>query len=284
MGFAMPARPFIKFVGGKTQLLPVLLAHCPEKFNVYYEPFLGGGALFFELARLGRLTKGNVYLNDLNEELINVYAIIDSAPHILSSLLDSYAKDYAARGEKFYYEARAVNIPKDKSIQRAARFIFLNKTCYNGLYRVNKSGGFNVPAGTFKTPPTICDRENILGVSKLALDLDVGWTRIDFEAAVKRAKRGDFVYFDPPYWPASATSDFTAYNKEPFGPAEQERLRDVALRLKRIGVKVLLSNADVAPIRKLYSRKEFELIRVEARRSVNSKGGKRGAVGELLIW
>ena len=164
--------------------------------------------------------------------------------------------------------------------ERAARFIFLNKAGFNGLYRVNKSGGFNVPAGKFKSPPMICDEENLRACSAALQGVAI-WNA-SFDAIDREAVPGDFVYFDPPYWPVSASADFTAYTKEPFGPAEQERLRDLALSLKRCGVHVLLSNADVPPVRKLYA-KGFTIERVEARRAINSDASKRGSVGELLI-
>jgi DNA adenine methylase len=291
------ARPFVKWAGGKAQLLPELRKHVPARFGRYIEPFVGGGALFFELRAQGRL-KNDVLLSDANARLIATYrALRDDAESVIvglreySELYMKAARADARRRKDDHKAVRAFYFYARKERQRAgllhadeltaAWVIFMLKAGFNGIWRENKKGEYNVPPGRSKTPPTICDEENLRACS-LALagvDLKTG----DFEIASKAAKRGDFWYADPPYVPASATSDFTAYTRDPFGPAAQERLRDLALRLKKRGVSVLLSNSDTPFVRKLY-RQGFELRRVRARRSVNSVSDKRGHVRELLIW
>ena len=264
---------------GKTQLLPELRGHVPAKFNRYFEPFVGGGALFFDMTAGGWLDGKTAVLGDSNARLIACYRGIRDSCDIAIRFLRCHAEAYARDGADYYYKVRSqpyrLNDPGD-----AAWVIFMNKAGYNGLWRVNKKGVYNVPAGKFMRPPTILDEPNLRAVSAAlqGVELIVG----DFVDGAL-ADYGDFVYFDPPYWPVSATADFTAYTKTAFGPAEQVRLRDYALLLKKRGAHVLLSNADVPPVRKLYA-KGFECRRVEARRNVNSDASKRGAVGELLIW
>jgi DNA adenine methylase len=269
------ARPPVKWAGGKTQLLPELRKHVPPRFDRYFEPFVGGGALYFSLA------PPEAVLVDSNADLIAAYEAIASSPNLLIRLLRSADEQYAQHGIEFYYRVRDV-IPHETPLDRASRLIILNKTCFNGLYRVNKSGKFNVPAGKFKTPPTICDEENIRACSRRLQLASINCG--DFEPHVQEAKRGDLCYFDPPYIPTSATADFTSYTADGFGYDDQARLRDCAASLKRRGVTVLLSNSDTPLARRLYDCSPFKVRRVEARRAINSKGGKRGAVGELIIW
>lgn len=274
------ARPFVKWAGGKTALLPELDVHAPERFGRYFEPFVGGGAFFFHLAARMPPQRGVwAILGDRNKALITTYKCIRTDVHEVVTQLFLHERSHTRRKEKFYYDLRA-DEPTD-AYEVAARFVALNKLCFNGLYRVNRLGKYNVPYGKWKSAPTVCDEINLCAVARVlkGAALDHG----DFEEIVLTAARGDFVYFDPPYIPVSATSNFTAYAKEPFGPLEQERLRDCALRLKRKGVRVLLSNADVPLARKLYAR-GFDLRRVESRRGINSNTGKRGLVGELLVW
>ena len=266
------ARPTLKWAGGKRQLLPELRKALPAKWGHYYEPFIGGGALFFDLRASG--WAGAATLGDANERLVRMYLGVRGDVDEVIRLLKKtrYAK-------AFYLRERARNpdlFGDDAEI--AAWFIYLNKTGFNGLYRVNRKGEFNVPFGRYDNP-LICDEPNLRAASHALkkTKLVIG----DFEKAVKSAEAGDLVYCDPPYVPVSATSDFTSYTKEKFGPVEQERLRDMALRLKRLGVHVILSNADVPFVRKLY--KGFNIRSVSARRNINSKGGSRGAVGEVII-
>jgi DNA adenine methylase len=277
------AHPFLKFAGGKTALLLEILPRLPKKIKTYYEPFVGGGAVFFALAaEEGRFKRANI--SDTNTELISTYITLATDVEEIIERLKRHVKEHS---EKYYYEVRAVDVYAGlHPVERAARMIYLNRTCFNGLYRVNKLGRFNVPFGDYKNP-TICDEGNLRAVS-VALNEKAGTNAfrtsivpLDFEAATTGAKQGDAVYFDSPYVPVSATSNFTAYSKDGFGPEDQTRLRDCFARLDKRGVHVLLSNSDTPFVRKLY--KGFKIERVEAPRRINSKGGKRGNVGELLI-
>jgi DNA adenine methylase len=272
-------RPFLKWLGGKSQLLPELSKHIPERFGRYHEPFLGGGALFFHLAAAGRITRAT--LSDQNAGLVATYKTVRDDVESLIRALRSYSRLYdttQARRKTIYYAVRGRTIAADQHIAAAARLIFLNRTCYNGAYRVNKRGEFNVPIGRYANP-TICDAENLRACSRILAQTTL--QAADFGLTSMDAHRGDFWYADPPYVPRNASSDFTAYTKESFGPAEQERLADIARRLKKKGVHVLLSNSDTPFVRKLY--KDFAIRRVQARRAVNSRADRRGTVAELLI-
>lgn len=278
--------PFFKAVGGKRQLLPELLKHVPAKVGRYFEPFVGGGALFFDLAgRLGAGSFKSAHLNDRNPDLIAAYlAVRDQLPRLISTL-QMHADLYARDGEQYYYAVRAQSFSPDRQqTAAAARFLFLNRTCFNGLYRVNKAGKFNVPHGKYKNP-TICN-EDVLRKAHDALQ-GVEIEKADFTYIAARAairpRKGDFFYFDPPYFPRSDTADFTSYTKDGFTGADQESLMETALSLKRLGATVLLSNSDTPMTRKLY-KNGFEMRKVQARRNVNSVVSKRGAVSELLIW
>ena len=262
------ARPFLKYAGGKTALLPKILPLLPAKINTYYEPFVGGGAVFFALAAEKRFKRA--VIGDVNDDLIETYFSIQ---HDLDELVRRLKAHAGKHSEEYFYKVRA-----QKGVNIAARLIYLNRTCFNGLYRVNRKGEFNVPFGKYANP-TICDEENLRAVS-IALRR-VGLLSGDFERSTMRAKRGDTVYFDSPYAPLSETSNFTGYAKGGFGEADQTRLRDCFAELDARGVHVLLSNSDTPLVRKLY--KGFKLEEVQAPRRVNSKGGKRGNVGELLI-
>lgn len=269
------AQPFLKWPGGKRHLLPEILPRLPKKINTYYEPFVGGGAVFFALAAEGRFKRA--VLGDYNPDLIRAY---NDIAHRCDAVISALTKHVDAHCEKHYYDVRAWNPYKLGSPEATARFIYLNRTCFNGLFRVNKKGEFNVPFGDYKNPK-ICDEANLRFVSNSLRFGNVYIIEADFEQTVFPARRGDAVYFDCPYVPVSATSNFVAYGKDGFGPEDQTRLRDVAKRLIDRGVHVLLSNSDTPFVRKLY--KGFKIERVEAPRRINSKGGKRGNVGELLI-
>lgn len=271
------AKPCLKWAGGKTGLLPEILPRLPSKIRTYYEPFLGGGAVFFALAAEKRFDVA--HLADTNSELILTYHAIARESGDVISLLRDHAKTHS---ESQYYRIRALDVLGLKKLrrpERAARLIYLNKTCFNGLYRVNKRGLFNTPFGDYKKCPTICDEANILAVSHTLGGAVL--SALDFEAAVDGARKGDAAYFDPPYSPLSETSSFTSYTKDGFGPDDQERLRNVFRKLDERGVHVLLSSSDTPLVRKLY--KGFRIEEVQARRAINSKGGKRGKIGELLI-
>jgi DNA adenine methylase len=259
------------------------------RFGQYFEPFLGGGALFFSIVEEAGPDSpvswsGKAFLSDSNSELINTYRTLRDTPSHLIAELERLAGNYNASTDKdrWYKECRkAFNLQDPNNTtdtKQAARFIFLNKCGFNGLYRVNKRGDFNVPWGKRETFEP--DARGLEAASQALRGTAL--VTEDFESAVEDAQKGDFVYFDPPYVPVSATSDFTAYQKEPFGPAEQARLRECAIRLKNRGVYVLLSNSDTPLVHKMY-RSLFMIERVTARRSVNSKGGSRGPVGEVLI-
>ncbi len=262
------ARPFVKWVGGKRQLLDRIMRYVPDRFGTYHEPFVGGGALFFHLQPRSAI------LADSNERLIRTYRGIRDEPERVIELLRGYPHE-----KSFFLEMRTVDIDAAESDAIvAAWFIYLNKTAYNGLYRVNRSNLFNVPFGDQKNP-NICDADNIRACSRAlkGAKLEIG----DFEAVLERAEAGDFVYFDPPYVPLSVTSDFTSYTHDGFDMSDQVRLRDVARELKKRKVHVLVSNSSAPAVRELYS--DFEQIEVGARRAINCKANGRGEVAELLI-
>ena len=269
---ALP-RPFVKWVGGKTQLLDDLLRHIPSQFGCYHEPFLGGGALFFALHREGRIRRAAI--SDLGPELIDAYlAVRDRVEEVIAAL-----STYPYR-KGFYYQLRAqdpwaMSLPK-----RAARMIYLNKTGYNGLYRVNRKGQFNVPFGRYKRPK-VCDAANLRAGSEALNGVEVSCA--SFERVLDRAKAGDLVYLDPPYVPLSRTASFTSYQADRFGQEEQVRLRDVCLMLTDRGIKVMLSNSATDLVRELYDRPAFAFCEVWAKRSINSNAARRGKLAELII-
>ena len=267
----VPAAPLLKWAGGKRQLLPEIRKNVPAAFGRYFEPFVGGGAVFFDL-----FTESHVlaYLGDANAELIVTYSAVRDDVDGVITALRAHARQHS---EEHFYAVRAQRVRAPSSV--AARMIYLNRTCFNGLYRVNRRGEFNVPFGKY-TNPTICDEDNLRACSRVLASAEL--VCADFASVVAVARKGDFAYFDPPYVPVSETGDFTSFTAAGFGPADQERLVQCARRLKETGVHVLLSNADLPAVRKIYAG--FEMRRVEARRNINSKGGKRGDVGELLIW
>ncbi len=272
-GFALragdePRRPFIKWAGGKRQLLPELLRYVPKQYGTYYEPFVGGGALFFELGPRPAV------LADVNARLIRTYhGVRDHVDEVISRLRE-YPHD-----SRFFYELRDVDIDLRSDAEVAAWFIYLNKIGFNGLYRVNRQNRFNVPFGRHKNP-NICDDATLRACSRALSGAEL--LVADFEAVVRDAQANDLVYFDPPYVPLSVTSSFTSYTSGGFGPADQVRLRDLALELKQRGVHVLLSNSSAEFVRDLY-RPSFETTEVSATRLVNSKGARRGAITELVI-
>lgn len=270
---AIEARPFLKWAGGKRRLLKYLLARLPSDFGTYFEPFAGSGALFFELASQGLLT--SAYLSDVNPSLIDTYIGICERSEEVIALLKRHKKRH---GAEYYYETRAL-VPKNlPAAERAARMIYLNKTCYNGLYRENKSGQFNVPVGRYKNP-MICDEENLRAVSIMLRRANIA--RRHYADAVLRVTPRDFVYFDPPYNPRSATSSFTAYDRHGFDEEDQIMLHSIFRELAEHNVYVMLSNSDTPLIRELYA--DFDTQRVYANRSINSKANKRGKISELII-
>ena len=283
--------PFLKWAGGKSKLVPELLARVPADVATYHEPFLGGGALFFALgsatrgsATRGSATRGSAtlrpahaVLSDVNYDLVTAYEVVRDDVRGLVRALGRHAKQHAVRGLDYYLEVRASTPRSD--VARAARLVYLNKTCFNGLWRVNKQGKFNVPMGKFKTPPTICDEENLYACSEALRGAAV--VCLDFREILPDCEPGDFVYLDPPYYPLSETSSFTAYAKEGFGPVEQRALADEVLALDQRGVDFLLSSPDCPEVRELYQ--DFKLEEVTMRRNINSVATRRGPVGELLV-
>lgn len=261
-------QPFVKWVGGKRSLLSEIHARLPRKFGNYYEPFVGGGAVFFSLSdRLER-----AFLSDHNLELVITYNVIKREPENLIRQLKEHARDH---GKEYYYHVRS--LPEEDPVKKAARFIYLNKTCYNGLYRVNRAGKFNTPMGSYKNP-NIVQEETILACHRALQKAEISW--YDFEKI--EPERGDFVYIDPPYHPTDEVS-FTEYTKNNFTEKDQERLRDFAVKLHKAGVQVMLSNSSTQFVRDLYKNRFFQHHAVQAPRFVNCKPDRRGAVDELII-
>jgi len=255
-------KPFVKWAGGKRQLLDRLIEHAPRSYNTYLEPFIGGGALMFALM------PSKCIISDINAELINTYNVIREDVYELLDSLEQHTND-----EKYFYAMRARNTIALTSVERASRFIYLNKTCFNGLYRENSKGFFNVPFGRYENP-NIVDTENLIAVSKYLNDSDVQFLNQDYIRTAYTAKKGDFVYFDPPYLPASKTASFTKYAKSDFTVKDQERLSIKFSELANRGCYVLLSNSNMPFIKELY--KDFEIIEIEATRAINCKAEKRG--------
>lgn len=268
-------KPVIKWVGGKRQLLKQLYDLMPANYNNYFEPFLGGGALFFSLAPT------NAVVNDANAALIEMYEVIRDHPTELLNYLTVHAQK---NSKEYYYTVREIDrngqLGGLNKIQRVARLIFMLKVDFNGLYRVNSKGQFNVPYGRYKNPK-IANAENIMTVSAYFNSAKITFLNEDFADAVNTAAKNDFVYFDPPYIPVSVTSSFTSYTADGFGMKDQERLRDLFFALQQKGVKVMLSNSDTELTRDLYQGANFH--EVQASRSVNSDSSKRGKIGELII-
>lgn len=267
-------RPFLKWAGGKTQLLPELLKRVPGAFGTYREPFLGGGALFFAMQ------PERAILSDINLELVRTYqAVRDNVDDVIGRLT-IHAEDHARSDKEHFLRIREMRWESMPSGACAARMIYLNKMCFNGLYRVNSRGQFNVPFGKFKTLPTICDSENLRACSWALRNSDI--RHAEFTSA-DAAHSGDFVYFDPPYVPVSKTSNFVGYTKGGFGRDAQDALAKLAWHLKQIGVRVLLSNAGTPSVREMYESMGMTVEEVNARRGINCDASKRGDVKEFLI-
>ncbi len=275
-----PASPFVKWAGGKGQLLAQFEPHFPAQFGGYVEPFAGGGAVFFHLYNQGRLEGKNVVLLDRLEELINCYRVIQSQVEALIAALRRHEPHKL--DEEYYYEVRAwdrqAGYEERGDVERAARFIYLNRTCYNGLYRVNRQGQFNVPFGRYRNP-TVCDAANLRAVQRAlqGVKLMTG----DFARCLDVARAGDLVYLDPPYHPLSDTASFTSYTARDFGVPDQRRLAALFRALDRRGCRVMLSNSATDLIRELYGG--YDQKEVQAIRAISSKADGRGAVAELLV-
>lgn len=276
----MTARPFVKWAGGKRQLLKHILPLIdrPGQYRTYYEPFIGGGSVFFAMANRQKMQSS--WLNDLNEELMNVYRSIFFTPEGTIAALGELLKNRPISEENYYAVRDWV---PGSTADHAARTIYLNKTAYNGLYRVNKSGGFNAPYGRWDPEklPTVLDAENIRAAASVMTAVGARFTSMDFEAAVVAAGVGDLVYFDPPYIPVKSDSFGKGYTKDGFSEEDHRRLARVFAELVDRGAAVVASNSDTKLSRELY--KGFRIIEIQARRNINSKGANRGPVGELLI-
>ncbi|MCC6731035.1 MAG: DNA adenine methylase [Chthonomonadales bacterium] len=271
------ARPVLKWAGGKGQLLSELIARVPSTFDRYFEPFVGGGALFFELASLGRLR--HALLSDVNQALVDVYLALRDRVDLVIEELRKHRYE-----EAYYYGIRDKDASTLDIAARAARVIYLNKTCYNGLYRENRSGRFNVPFGRHRRP-AIVDEANLRAAARVLQGVEI--RTAPFSEVLAEPRKDDMVYLDPPYHPVSATSRFTAYHHTGFGEADQTRLRDVFDDLTNRGTYAMLSNSDTPLIRQLYSHyggdRDGDVECVFATRTVNSKADARGKVPELII-
>lgn len=271
--------PVLKWVGGKRQLLDEIIPIIPKKYSTYVEPFLGGAAVLFELQ------PNKAIINDYNKELINVYCVIRDFPEELINELEKHREN---NSEEYFYQIRSLDRSDNffylTDIERAARIIYLNKTCYNGLYRVNSSGQFNSPYGKYKNP-NIVNEVTIRAVSKYLNKNKIQIKNGDYKDVLKGLRKGAFVYLDPPYMPISSSSSFTGYTEGGFDYEKQKELRDECLKLNKKGIKFLLSNSYCPEILELYNDKDiFKIIEVKAKRNINSKADKRGEIKEVLIY
>ncbi len=297
-----PAKPFLKWAGGKSQLLKAFLEFYPEelksgKINNYYEPFLGGAAVFFDIAQRYKIQ--SALLCDINAELVLTYQVVQKEVFKLLQYLSDYTNRYyrlnTEKQKEFFYDLRKeFNSKRTKIhdgkfsepwIERAAQIIFLNKTCFNGLFRFNSSGEFNVPAGRYKNPGII-DEQNLLKSSELLAVAEI--KHADFREIEKHVKENSFVYFDPPYRPISKTSAFTSYSKINFQDSEQIELGKLFRKLNEKGIKLMLSNSDPKnnnPDDNFFDElyKDFEIFRVPAKRMINSNAAKRRAINEIIV-
>ncbi|QLH11512.1 DNA adenine methylase [Nitrosarchaeum sp. AC2] len=271
-------KPFVKWAGGKRQLIPILHQNLPEAFGTYYEPFLGGGALLFHI-----LTDKNgqkCSISDLNSDLVLAYTTIRDRIDALISSLKNHEKNYQKDSKSYYYSVRESN-PRNE-VEKTSRLIFLNRTCFNGLYRVNSKGKFNVPLGKY-TNPNIVNEENIRAVSSILQTNRISIKCRDFESVLRDAKKGDLVYFDPPYQPVSSTANFTSYTTKDFTYDDLTRLAELCLKLDSKECHVLLSNSDSKEVSDIFAKKPWKITRIEANRSINSNSKKRTGHFELLI-
>jgi DNA adenine methylase len=267
------AQPFLKWAGGKRQLLPLIRKYVPSSYNRYFEPFVGAGAVLFDQR------PQEAYINDVNPELINCYNVIRD---LNTDLIEDLKKHQNTK--EYFYEIRELDRTNEfrnlSPVERASRIIYLNKTCFNGLFRVNRRGQFNSPFGAYKNP-NIINEKGIKAISYYLNHNNVQITNYDFSRALENAERRDFIYLDPPYDPISDTASFTGYSLNQFGRSEQERLRDLFDNLTRRGCKVMLSNSATDFIADLYA--DYNIITVQANRNINSVGSERKKIDEFLI-
>lgn len=263
--------PIVKWVGGKRQLMFELLENMPKSYNRYFEPFIGGGALFFELQ------PEKAYISDMNEELINLYSVVKNNVY---ELIDELKKHKISK--EYFMNIRNIDRTKEykkwSAIQKASRFIYLNRTCFNGMYRVNSKGEFNVPFGNYKNP-RIIDENNLINCSNLLQKTEI--KNADFSEILNCVQSGDFVYFDPPYVPLNETSSFTSYTKDGFDIDMQFKLREVCNELDSMGVKFMLSNSDTKFVNEVYEN--YNIKKVFASRQINANPNGRGKITEVLV-
>ncbi|WP_313165049.1 DNA adenine methylase [Sedimentibacter sp.] len=268
--------PILKWVGGKRQLLAEIMPLINKNCSTYVEPFVGGGAVFFELQ------PKKAIINDYNDELINVYLTVRDSVDELITELEEHNKN---NSEEYFYELRALDRSSEykemNNVQKAARIIYLNKTCYNGLYRVNAAGQFNSPYGKYKNP-NIVNATTIRAMSNYLKKTQIDIRSGDYRKVLKGLRKGTFVYLDPPYMPISSSSSFTGYTDNGFSYEQQVELKKECDKLKAKGILFLQSNSDCPEIRELY--KDYEIKTVQAKRSINSKANKRGEISEVLIY
>lgn len=269
------AKPFLKWAGGKRQLLPEIRKYVPKKINTYYEPFIGAGAVLFDIQ------PKRAVVNDINKELINVYNVVKNN---IDELIEDLKKH--ENNKDYFYAIRDLDRQPEyqqlSNVERASRIIYLNKTCYNGLFRVNSQGQFNVPFGKYKNPQ-IVNEITVKSVHNYFSFNNITVLNKDFETAVETAEKGDFVYFDPPYDPVSDSASFTGYSLDGFDRSQQIRLRDLCVELDKRGCKFLLSNSATDFIQEIYKEEEFHIEIVSASRNINSVASKRGKIDEVLV-
>lgn len=270
----------MKWVGGKRKLVGQFEQFFPRRFRRYVEPFVGGGAVFFHLRK--KFPHMEAALFDVNEELINTYRVVRDQPEQLMRLLDRHGAAYARSPEPYFYEVRAAhrtrNLGDSDPAERAAEFVFLLRTCFNGLWRVNQSGQFNAPWGKYPKP-ALYWRDCLLDTHRALQGVTI--ERRDFTQSLPAIGAGDFAYIDPPYVPVSDTANFTSYTEAGFGFAQQERLAQLYAEAAARGAHLVLSNADHPEVRRLYTRFRIEVVR--AARAVNSNGAGRGKVNEVVV-
>ncbi len=271
-------RPFVKWAGGKRQLIPILNQHLPENFDSFFEPFLGGGAMLFNIIRKNPNQKCQI--SDLNSDLILTYVTIRDKVEELIPSLKNHSKNYFKNSKSYYYKIRDSE-PKNQ-VEKASRLIFLNRTCFNGLYRVNSKGKFNVPLGRY-TNPNIVNETNLRTVSHFLKSKNIIISCSDFSSILKDAHKGDFVYFDPPYQPVSSTANFTSYTNRNFTFDDLERLAVLCQKLDSKGCKFMLSNSNSEEVLEIFSKSNWKIFEIEANRTINSDSRKRTGHSELLI-
>lgn len=271
-------KPFVKWAGGKRQLIPDLTKHLPQKFDTYFEPFLGGGALLFHL--LYKKPDLKCQVSDLNSDLILSYVTIRDKINEVIKSLQNHSEKYFKDSKSYYYSVRESS-PKSQ-IEKVSRLLFLNKTCFNGLYRVNSKGKFNVPLGRY-TNPNIVNKDNLFAVNQVLRSENISIKCRDFSSIIHDVKKGDFIYFDPPYQPVSKTANFTSYTNKDFTYQDLKRLAKLSEKLDSKGCMVMLSNSNSEKVQELFPSSKWDVEEIEVNRAINSDSNNRTGHSELLI-